>query len=65
MADEIIRELWQIKDDIAREYGYDLDALVAHLRSCESRSGRTIVDLESAKKRADQLAVPGATTPRR
>ena len=31
MPDELIEELWQIKDGIAREHGYDVDALVAHL----------------------------------
>ena len=31
MADDIIEELWRIKDGIAREYGYDVDALAAHL----------------------------------
>ena len=33
MVDETLKELWAIKDDIAREHGYDLDALVAYLRS--------------------------------
>jgi hypothetical protein len=35
MTDEIIKELWQIKDDIAREHGYDLDRLAADLKSKE------------------------------
>lgn len=35
MTDEIIKELWGIKDDIARDHGYDLDQLVADLRSKE------------------------------
>ena len=42
MPDELIEELWQIKDGIAREHGYDVDALVAHLRireRMESRAG--------------------------
>ena len=41
MADEIIEELWKIKDDIAREHGYDIRRLGAHLRSLE---GRTVED---------------------
>ena len=35
MTDEIIKELWHIKDDIAREHGYDLDRLAANLKSTE------------------------------
>lgn len=33
MADEIIKELWKIKDAIAKEYGCDVKSLVAHLRA--------------------------------
>ena len=33
MPDEIIRELWQIKDSMAQEYEYDIDMLVAHLQT--------------------------------
>ena len=32
MKDEVLEELWAIKDEIAKEHGYDLHALVAHLR---------------------------------
>lgn len=35
MTNEIIKELWRIKDDIAREHSYDLDRLVADLRNTE------------------------------
>nr|VFK64678.1 MAG: hypothetical protein BECKUNK1418G_GA0071005_104920 [Candidatus Kentron sp. UNK]VFK71176.1 MAG: hypothetical protein BECKUNK1418H_GA0071006_105320 [Candidatus Kentron sp. UNK] len=33
MTDEILWELWQIKDSIAKENDYSLDALVSYLRS--------------------------------
>ena len=49
MADEIIRELWRIKDKIAQEHDYDLDALVAHLRGINLRSGHAVVDLGSRR----------------
>lgn len=45
MADPIIEELWDIKDGIAREHGYDLDALVAHLRARRSPGDECLVDL--------------------
>jgi len=35
MADEIIEEVWRIKDEIAREHGYDIDRLGAYFRECE------------------------------
>ena len=31
MSDEIIEELWLIKDSIAREHDYDIESLVAYL----------------------------------
>ena len=33
MSDEIIEELWRIKDGIAREHGYDVRRLAAYLQS--------------------------------
>ena len=33
VSDEIIEELWQIKDSIAREHDYDIESLVAHPKS--------------------------------
>ena len=35
MADEIIEEVWRIKDEIAREHGYDLDRQGAYFRGRE------------------------------
>lgn len=32
MPDEIIEELWSVKDSIAREHDYDLSKLAAYLR---------------------------------
>ncbi len=31
MPDEIIEELWKVKDDMAREYGNDVRKLAAYL----------------------------------
>jgi hypothetical protein len=40
MADEIIKELWKIKDAIANEYGCDVKALVARLRAKSHEGGK-------------------------
>jgi len=50
MADEIIKELWEIKDGIAREYDYNIDALIDHLKTNKQVKGRKIVDLSILKK---------------
>lgn len=49
MADEIIEELWKIKDGIAHEHGYNVDALVAHLKAKGILPGQKIVDLRGMK----------------
>ena len=53
MADEIIEELWKIKDGIAREHDYNIDALVAQLKTKRLSTGQKVVDLRG-KKTAEQ-----------
>ncbi len=54
MADEIITELWKIKDDIADEYGCDVKALVAQLGQKKLAEDKQVVDLRSIKQRAEK-----------
>jgi len=49
MVDEIIKDLWKIKDGIARENAYNVDALVAHLKAKGLSPGQKIVDLRGMK----------------
>jgi hypothetical protein len=65
MPDELIKELWQIKDSIAREYGYDIEALVAHLQTKERPEGQRVVDLRAMREAAEQGAPADADKPRR
>ena len=53
MADEIIKELWQIKDGIASEHGYDMNAFVEYLRARKHLEDHQVVDLRSMKKNAE------------
>ena len=57
MTDAIIEELWRIKDAIAREYGDDVDAFVAHLRAQGLSPGQRVVDLR-ATRTADKAMHP-------
>ena len=54
MPDEIIGELWKIKDTIAEEHGCDVKALVAHLRARKHGEGRQIIDLRAMKLTAER-----------
>lgn len=54
MADEIIKELWKIKDGIANEYGYDVKALVAYLKTKKHEVDYQIVDLRTIKQATEQ-----------
>jgi len=61
MSDEIIKELWQIKDSIAREHGYDVERIVDHLRKRERPAGQRIVDLSVRRGSDDQCDPPDAS----
>lgn len=54
MADEIITELWKVKDAIAKEFGCDVKALVAHLRAKKREENQQVIDLGSMKQAAEQ-----------
>lgn len=54
MADEILRELWRVKDGIAEEYGWDVRAFVAHLRTQRHIGSQHVVDLRTMKPIADK-----------
>ena len=53
MADEIIKELWKVKDAIAQEYGCDVKSLAAHLRAKKHEDDKRVVDLRSMKQVAE------------
>ena len=50
MADEILRELWAVKDRLAEECGHDMRRLFEHLKDVEERSSRPVADRTSLRK---------------
>ena len=44
MKDEIIAELWQIKDELARKANYDVHVLCRELREGQMHSSAHVVD---------------------
>ncbi len=58
MADEVIAELWNIKDGIAEEWGYDVKAYAAHLRAKEGAADRLVVTLKTIGRIVERSDVP-------
>ena len=67
MADEIIEELWRIKDDMAREHGYDIDRLAAYFRRREKerkdREARAATGGDESESVDGQQAGEGGPVP--
>lgn len=63
MTDEVLKELWATKDNIAREHGYNIDGLAEYfLRKQASRCGRFRRDERDLK--AEEGASADARTSR-
>lgn len=65
MADEIIEELWRIKDDMAREHGYDIERLAAYLRRREREWSRQVLDSSATQGSREQTDSVRGESPRR
>jgi len=50
MNDEILAELWMIKDSIAKENNNDVKTLMFHLKAFQETSGRRVVNRFQNKK---------------
>lgn len=54
MPDEIIQELWQIKDSMAQEYECDIDLFFAHLQTRKRTADQKVIDLRAMKEAGEQ-----------
>jgi len=43
MKDAILAEIHQIKDEIARSYGYDVRAMLTDIMARQEKEGRTLI----------------------
>ena len=44
-ADDVLREVWRIKDNLSASYGHDLDRLFAEAQERQRLSGRLTIKL--------------------
>jgi len=50
VTDDVLREVWRIKDELSASYNHDLDRLFAETRERQRKSGRPSVNLEKQNK---------------
>nr|VFK42424.1 MAG: hypothetical protein BECKSD772F_GA0070984_11221 [Candidatus Kentron sp. SD]VFK48239.1 MAG: hypothetical protein BECKSD772E_GA0070983_11182 [Candidatus Kentron sp. SD]VFK80604.1 MAG: hypothetical protein BECKSD772D_GA0070982_11332 [Candidatus Kentron sp. SD] len=60
MKDEVLQELWEIKDELARESDYDIEALFKTLRTVQASSTYPVVNLAAHKSTVEQTVGGGA-----
>ncbi|MBT8420120.1 MAG: hypothetical protein KJO08_04575 [Gammaproteobacteria bacterium] len=53
IADPIVEEIHKYRDEYARQFNYDLDAICRDLRQKQARSGRKVVSFPP--KRPDRI----------
>jgi len=60
MPDTIMKELWSVKDGIAKEHNYNIDSLVAALKSRELAAGPGLISrhAEEITSQAKRLEKP-------
>jgi hypothetical protein len=51
MKDEILEELWQIKDKIARETNYNTQSLFERLKKIQAESNHSVVNRTKQRKK--------------
>ena len=49
--DVVLQEIWRIKDTLSASYGHDVDRLFAESRKNQKRSGHTVVNLQTKRRK--------------
>jgi len=50
MKDEVLQEVWKVKDDLAGRHNYDVRRLAEALKAKEGTSGHIIFDLHAREQ---------------
>jgi hypothetical protein len=58
MTDEIMQELWRVKDEVAKQFNYDAMALGAELQRQQKESGQPVVNLEMQSAKQEDTPSP-------
>lgn len=51
MKNEILEEIWRVKDALAAKFNYDVDAIFRDLREREKTSGHRYVDFSKPRRK--------------
>ncbi len=50
LSDEVLREVWRIKDELSASYNHDLERLFRDAQNRQRLSGRASVNIQKAKE---------------
>ena len=50
VSDEVLREVWRIKDELSESYGHDIEKLFADIQKKQRLSGRRVVNLQTIEE---------------
>jgi hypothetical protein len=64
MMDEVLQELWNTKDSIAREHGFDMDNLVAYYQSKQEARAKNSGESTAGGKTEPSHPADPQTAPR-
>jgi hypothetical protein len=57
-TDEVLQEVWRIKDTLPASYGHDVDRLFADARKRQKLCGHRVVNLQGGRKTGSRKAKP-------
>lgn len=59
MKDEVLQEVWKVKDELAGRHNYDVRRLAESLKAKEGTSGHIILDLHAREQQRRTIAGTG------
>ena len=50
-GDVVLQEMWRIKETLSASYGHDVDRLFAETRERQQRSGHSVVNFQTKRRK--------------
>lgn len=61
-TDPIVDEVRRVREEYARQFNFDIAALVQDIQARQAASGRTYVDLSGSRRKQEERSQPDSPT---